>query len=193
MGDIKKHRKKYSRPKHPWQKERIEEEKELKKEYGLMRNIEIWKARSKLKKYATQAKKLVALRGEQADKEKKQLLDKLVKQGLLDESSKDLSQVLSLTVRDILERRRKNPGNAVPFNFTAHYISKAIKSYMEDANIEHGNVQILRRTFGSKLVQRGVSIYKVSKLLGHGSIKVTEQFYTSLLKENLIDFTKISN
>ena len=105
MGDIKRHRKKYSRPKHPWQKERIEEEKEIKKEYGLLRNIEIWKARSKLKKYAEQAKKLVAISGKQADKEKKQILEKLIRQGLLDNSAKDLNDVLSLTVRDILDRR----------------------------------------------------------------------------------------
>ena len=34
MGDPKKHRKKLKKPSHPWQKERILEEIELKKEFG---------------------------------------------------------------------------------------------------------------------------------------------------------------
>jgi len=38
----------------------------------------------------------------------------------------------------------------------------------------------LRRTFGSTLVRRGVDIYRVSKLLGHTNVEVTQRWYVSL-------------
>ncbi len=41
---MKKQRKKYEVPKRPWDKERIEKEKKLKKDYGLKRKKEIWRA-----------------------------------------------------------------------------------------------------------------------------------------------------
>ena len=43
-----------------------------------------------------------------------------------------------------------------------------------DAKIKTGNIHTFRHTFASHLVQSGVSIYKVSKLLGHHSVKQTE-------------------
>ena len=49
MGSPKKPRKKYSTPSHPWQKIRIEEEKELLKEYGLKNKKEkYWPANLQL-------------------------------------------------------------------------------------------------------------------------------------------------
>lgn len=104
MGDPGKLRRKYKGPGHPWQKARIEEEKSLKKEYGLKNKSEIWKHDSKLKNFATQAKRLVALTGEQAEKEKKQLLDRLVRLGLVSAGA-TTEEVLSLSIKDILERR----------------------------------------------------------------------------------------
>ncbi len=40
--------------------------------------------------------------------------------------------------------------------------------------------QRLRHTFGSLLVQKGVSIFKVSKWMGHSSVTVTERHYAGL-------------
>ena len=104
MGDPRRLKRKYSEPAHPWQATRIKEEKELLKEYGLKNKTEIWKATSKLKNFANQAKKLIALTGKQAEKETIQLLNKLKKLGLLKEEAQ-LSDVLGLTARAILERR----------------------------------------------------------------------------------------
>ncbi len=42
----------------------------------------------------------------------------------------------------------------------------------------------LRHTYASQLVQKGVSLYEVSKLLGHSSIQMTE-IYAHLVPENL--------
>ena len=41
MGNPKRHRKKYSTPAHPWQRARIEEERELSKEYGFKNKKEM--------------------------------------------------------------------------------------------------------------------------------------------------------
>lgn len=104
MGDPRKIRSKYSGPGHPWRKARIEEEKKLLQEYGLKTKREIWKALSKLKSISSQAKKLIATRGMQGEKEKKQLLMKLQKLGLI-KSGAQLDTVLSITLKDLLERR----------------------------------------------------------------------------------------
>ncbi|PIN70092.1 30S ribosomal protein S4 [Candidatus Woesearchaeota archaeon CG11_big_fil_rev_8_21_14_0_20_43_8] len=104
MGDIKKPKKKYSNPSHPWQKTRIDEERVLMKEYGLKNKKEIWKAVAQLKRFTSQAKKLTGLFSAQADIEKKQLIDKVTSYGLLSDNAK-LSEILTLTTRDLLERR----------------------------------------------------------------------------------------
>lgn len=52
------------------------------------------------------------------------------------------------------------------------------------------NFHSLRHTFASWLVQKGVSIYKVSKLLGHSSISTT-QIYSHLQQEDLYDVVKL--
>ena len=51
MGDPKRQRKKFSKPNHPWQKERIEAERGIIKQYGLRRKYEIWKMDSMMKKF----------------------------------------------------------------------------------------------------------------------------------------------
>ncbi len=104
MGDIKKSKKKYFTPAHPWSKIAIEEEGKLKKEYGLKNKKEIYIASSFLKKYKDIAKKLIADKTTQGEKEGLQMLDKLQKIGLLPAGAK-LDQVLSLQLKDILERR----------------------------------------------------------------------------------------
>ena len=83
MGDPKKHRKKYSPPLHPWQGARIEEENKIFTEYGLKNKKEIWRINSSLRRFRSQAKHLIATRTDQARKEEKLLIDKLVGLGLL--------------------------------------------------------------------------------------------------------------
>ncbi|MBI2659877.1 30S ribosomal protein S4 [Candidatus Woesearchaeota archaeon] len=104
MGDPRKLRKKFSKPSHPWQKERIDEEKGIIKQYGLRRKYEIWKMDSMLKKFLNRAKTIIGERTEQSEIEKKQLLDRLNLLGLLKKESR-VEDVLNLKLRDILERR----------------------------------------------------------------------------------------
>ena len=104
MGDPRKARKKYETPRHPWEGSRIESENILVKEYGLKNKKEIWKARSLLKKFTNQAKKLSNLKTLHDQKEKEQLLNILKKLNLVKENA-DLEEVLGLNVNNILDRR----------------------------------------------------------------------------------------
>jgi small subunit ribosomal protein S4 len=104
MGDPRRFKSKYSGPGHPWQRARIEEERAVSREFGLSTKRELWKAQSKLKSFAAQAKSLIALRTAQAEVEKKQLLSRVARYGLLSSTAR-LDDILALTVRDLLGRR----------------------------------------------------------------------------------------
>lgn len=104
MGDPKKQRKRYNTPMHPWQKSRIEEEAGLIKEYGLANHKELWKMKTFIKNSSDMAKKLIVARGDQAGIEKKQLISKLSKLGLL-KADATTNEVLNLKPKDVLERR----------------------------------------------------------------------------------------
>ncbi len=119
MGDPKKQRKKFSKPYHPWQKDRIDAEKELLRQYGMKRKNEVWKVDSMLKKFLHRAKTIIGERTLQSETEKSQLLGRLHLLGLLKKDSK-VEDVLNLTLKDLLERRlqtlvcRKKIANSMP-------------------------------------------------------------------------------
>lgn len=98
---MKRQRKKYERPRRPWDKDRILREKELLKTFGLRRKREIWTAEALLRKYRRMARELAAKKNKEREKV---LINKLVKMGLLEKGA-DLDDVLSLTVENVLERR----------------------------------------------------------------------------------------
>ncbi|MEE9152055.1 MAG: 30S ribosomal protein S4 [Thermoplasmata archaeon] len=107
MGDPKFSRRKYDTPSHPWQGSRIKEENELLKKYGLKNKRELWKAQSLLRNYRRQGRNLLARRryGDvQAEKEMKELLEKLANLGVLQVNA-TVDDVLALDLERILERR----------------------------------------------------------------------------------------
>ncbi|MBT5211275.1 MAG: site-specific integrase, partial [Candidatus Marinimicrobia bacterium] len=88
-------------------------------------------------------------------------------------------------VEQILKEHKKL-GFEFPFNFKIDYVSHRLADYYKEAGIKDANVHVLRKTFGSLLIQKQLAdIYVVSKLLGHSSVKVTETHYVDLLKENI--------
>jgi small subunit ribosomal protein S4 len=95
---MKRKHKKYSRPKRPFEKNRIDEEKEIMKNFGLKNKKEIWKAEAKIKSMREKAKKLISAKPE----EQKALFKKLNKIGIKVDS---ISSVLSLNKEDYLKRR----------------------------------------------------------------------------------------
>ncbi|MBN1786202.1 MAG: 30S ribosomal protein S4 [Candidatus Methanofastidiosa archaeon] len=104
MGDPVKKRKKYMTPTHPWQKDRIDEEKEIKRKYGLKNKKEIWKAQSFLRNMRGQARNLLAATSEQAEKETNDFLNRLKNLSILKDDA-DLDGVLALGIQDVLDRR----------------------------------------------------------------------------------------
>jgi len=107
MGKPKFSRKKYETPSHPWQADRIKQENELVKKYGLKNKREIWKAQTRLRKYRGQARALLAKiqTGDvQSKKESNQLLIHLNHMSILPANS-NLDDVLALDTESILGRR----------------------------------------------------------------------------------------
>lgn len=95
---MKQKHKKYSKPKKPFNKERFEEEAEIKEKFGLKNKREIWKADAKIKSMREKAKKLISASPE----EQKALFDRLKKIGL---EVNSIGDVLSLDKKDFLNRR----------------------------------------------------------------------------------------
>ena len=95
---MRKEHKKYSKPKNPFNKERIIEEESIKKEFGLKNKREIWKSESTVKSIKDKAKKLISA----DEKEQKAFFERLKKYGL---NVNSIADVLSLDKRDYLKRR----------------------------------------------------------------------------------------
>jgi len=139
MGDPRRLRKQYDGPVHPWQSERIKQEKALVYEFGLKNKKELWRSNSQLKNFANQAKRLIALRTKQAESETKQVLTRLAKLGLLSDGA-ELNDVLGLQVQDILSRRLQTV-----------LIKKGLARTAKQARqfIVHGHVQVQGKTISS--------------------------------------------
>jgi len=104
MGDPKKQRKKYQGPGHPWQADRISEERELLSEYGLKNKKELWRINSLLRNWRGQARSMISLSDTERVEAQKVIVGKLNKLGLIDKDAQ-LDNVLALGTRDLLERR----------------------------------------------------------------------------------------
>lgn len=104
MGDPKKKRKKYERPKKRWDKERIASDRKIMELYGLKNKKELFRAETTIRKKRENARKLLASTEKKRDELSKKLLNSLIKLGLLRENC-TLEDVLELETKDLLERR----------------------------------------------------------------------------------------
>jgi site-specific recombinase XerD len=105
---------------------------------------------------------------------------------------------LNATALNVVEKRFKNRNSKIVFTLNGRilrqvYLSQVLGEYIEDAGINTKlNFHSLRHTFASRLVQKGVSIYEVSKLLGHADIKTT-QIYAHLRSDDLRNAVELLN
>ena len=98
MGDIKRKRKLFNRPKKLFDRTRMDEENVLVKRYGLKNKREIWKAKTAVSRLRRRAKSLIG-----ADMTEQQVFfNKLTKMGIV---VRDISDVLALTEENLFERR----------------------------------------------------------------------------------------
>lgn len=107
MGDPKFPDRKYERPSHPWEGERIKRESNLVFKYGLKNKKELWKAQSFLREIRRQSRYLQARNrtgDAQAAKETELLLQKCRRLGLIQENA-DLNDLLLIKLEDVLARR----------------------------------------------------------------------------------------
>ncbi|MBM4172358.1 MAG: site-specific integrase [Ignavibacteria bacterium] len=116
----------------------------------------------------------------------------------LTKSKKVRTIPLSINAMQIITERELNKNQRLVFTLNGNvikpdFITHKFKSYVLKANINPKlNFHSLRHTFASWLVQRGVSIYEVSKLLGHSNISVTE-IYSHLRAEDLRSAINVLN
>jgi small subunit ribosomal protein S4 len=104
VGDPRRFSNKFERPKRLWEMSRLKEEKGLKLEYGLKNMRELWGMNQNLKKARREARRLQSVTEEERSVRLPELMAKLNKIGVITKEAK-LEDVLSLTVRDVLERR----------------------------------------------------------------------------------------
>ncbi len=104
MGDPKKARKQYSRPRSPWRADQLAQELYLLGTFGLRNKRELWKAQTHLSTIRKQARTLLAATEQVRLREERKLLDSLQRRGLVAEGA-TLDDILSLTVEDVLSRR----------------------------------------------------------------------------------------
>jgi len=90
--------KKYSRPRKPFDKARIDEENVLKEEYGLKNKKEIWKAEAAIGRIRNLAKRLIT----KSEEEKNAFAKRLQKKGF---DVNNIADALALKKEDWLKRR----------------------------------------------------------------------------------------
>ncbi|TRO42809.1 30S ribosomal protein S4 [Candidatus Bathyarchaeota archaeon] len=146
MGDPKRQRKKYETPRFLWRKDTLQEELRLLGQYGLRNKHELWRHETSLSKYRGIARSLIGKTPEERTKMENELLIKLKKIGVLQETAA-LDNVLDLAIEDMLERRLQT----IVFRK-----SLAKTSYQARQLITHGHILIGNRriTIPSYIVSR---------------------------------------
>ncbi len=98
MGDIRRKHRKFTRPRQLFNRSRMDEENILVEKYGLKNKREIWKAKTKISSIRRRAKNLIG----HSENERQKFFDKLNNLGF---NIKQISDILALTEKDLLDRR----------------------------------------------------------------------------------------
>lgn len=104
MGDPRKAKKSYTRPRSIWTSDQISSELYVVGSYGLRNKKELWKAQTEIARIRNQARSLLSLPIEVRHDKETNLLNYLSRLGLVTTSS-TLDDILNLKIEDILERR----------------------------------------------------------------------------------------
>ncbi len=104
MGDPRKTRKLFRRPRMIWTTDQLNAELYVMGSYGLRNKRELWKAQTEVARIRNQARALLALSTEARSEKEKRLLNFLNRLGLVKEGA-TLDDILNLKVEDLLERR----------------------------------------------------------------------------------------
>ncbi|EQB68226.1 30S ribosomal protein S4 [Cuniculiplasma divulgatum] len=107
MGDPKFQKKLYSTPRHPWEKDRIDEERKTINLYGLKNKKELWRSQASLDSIRAQARELQARtrRNDPLAIKQLNLLLARLNRYKISTGNASLDDILSLTIESVLERR----------------------------------------------------------------------------------------
>jgi len=70
-----------------------------------------------------------------------------------------------------------------------HSISLICGRLANRVGITHFSAHSLRHYFATRLMRKGVSLYKISKILGHSSVSTTEQIYVHFVHQDVLGVT----
>ncbi len=132
MGDPRRLKKKFKKPKHPFQKERMMEELEFLGKYGLRNKREFWKLRTILGNWRNIARQSRTLSKEQAVEVQQTLIRKLNRLGIIGPEA-EFEDVLLLTTEDLLKRRLQT---------LVYEKGLASTIYQARQYITHGHIQV---------------------------------------------------
>ncbi len=132
MGDPRRLKKKFKKPKHPFQKDRITEELEFLGKYGLRNKREYWKMRTMLGNWRNIARQSRSLSKEQAVEVQQTLIRKLNRLGIIG-SEAEFEDILLLSTEDLLKRRLQT------LVYEKGYASTV---YQARQYITHGHIQV---------------------------------------------------
>lgn len=104
MGDPRKAKKSYTRPRSIWTSDQISSELYVVGSYGLRNKKELWKAQTEIARIRNQARALLAISTDVRHEKETKLLNYLSRLGIIEDSS-TLDDILNLKIEDILERR----------------------------------------------------------------------------------------
>jgi len=132
LGDPRRLKKKFKKPKHPFQKDRIMEELEFLGKYGLRNKREYWKMRTMLGNWRNLARQSRTLSKEQAVEVQQTLIKKLNRLGIIGTQA-EFEDVLLLSVEDVLKRRLQT---------LVYEKGLASTIYQARQYITHGHIQV---------------------------------------------------
>lgn len=76
---------------------------------------------------------------------------------------------------------------------SARNLQRTLDIITSKANLPHISLHILRHTFGSTLLRRGVEISVISKIMGHSNVNITYNKYIHVIKELEVEALNLLN
>ena len=86
---------------------------------------------------------------------------------------------------EIFHRRKFKEKREFPLQFDYNYLYKKYQIFLKAAKVKATGLHTLRRTYGSRLVEAGVDVFDVSKMMGHQDVKITIKHYIHINNEKL--------
>ena len=98
------------------------------------------------------------------------------------------SELLTFLESNMKEEFEKDKDNYLLSGFNVEIISRRFRRIKKLLNISNNfkiTLKTFRKTFATRMAEKGLSILEVSYLLAHDSVKTSEKYYTNIITESL--------